>query len=54
MSSDMLRRPRGGPVLLVLLLAASGCGGEPADSAPGFDVMEKSVRELGAALESER
>ena len=52
MSSDMLRRPRGGPVLLVLLLAASGCGGEPADSAPGFDVMEKSVRELGAALES--
>ena len=49
----MLKRLRPGPAFLLplLMLAASGCGGESA-APPGFDVMEKSVRELGAALES--
>ena len=54
MSSDTLRRLPAGPTLLLplLILVASGCGGDTADTEPGFDVMEKSVRELGAALES--
>ncbi|MYD69488.1 MAG: CHRD domain-containing protein [Acidobacteria bacterium] len=54
MSRDRLRRRLAGPTLLLplLILVASGCGGDVADTEPGFDVMEKSVRELGAALES--
>ena len=53
MAGNMLKRLRPGSALLLplLMLAASGCGSGPA-APPGFDVMEKSVRELGAALES--
>ncbi len=52
MSGTMLRRFGAGSTLLPLLLAVNGCAGDAAGTAPGYDVMEKSVRELGAALES--
>ena len=37
-------------VLAVLSGLMIGCGVPPGDSRPGFDVAEKSVRELGAAM----
>ena len=52
MSGEKGARHAGPALLALLILAASACGGDAAGSSPGFDVMEKSVRELGAALES--
>ena len=54
MTRDILRRPWGGSALVLVLggLAASGCGSAPDAGPAGFDVMEKSVRELGAALDA--